>query len=248
MKPLILYDNLLVNGTLSSSTLESGSNVQNIRDYRPYTFVKFAAAGTNYIAVEFGQAFAIDSIAVCGHNLYSVSAQLKLQKYTTSWIDIISESVNSNNAFMFHFEQEQASKYRIQIINSVGKPYLGVAFIGKALEMEYPPDGPRSIYNESIIVDTEISKGGNLLGNTIRFNPIEINHNYSNLSKTFVQNSFITFWNYAKTLKPFFYAIDLTNNPNDIFYVRLKEDSVLDMPQSNLNYVDMISLKMTGQR
>jgi len=248
MKPQILYNNLLTNGTLTSSALETGSNVQNIRDYRPYTFVKFAAAGTNYIQVEFGQGFEVDTIAIIGHNLYSISAQFYLEKFTTAWVEIINESIESDNAFMFKFENEIASKYRIKIINSIGKPYLGVAFLGKSLEMEYPPDAPRSVYNESIEVDSEISKSGNLLGSIIRFNPIEINHSFSNLSKTFVQNSFLPFWNYAKQLKPFFYAVDLSNNLHDVFYVRLKQESILEMPQSNLNYIDSINLQMIGQR
>ena len=45
MNPLILYDNALTRGTLASSSLVSGYDVQNIKDQRPYTFIKFAAAG-----------------------------------------------------------------------------------------------------------------------------------------------------------------------------------------------------------
>lgn len=252
MNPLILYDNALTRGTLSSSTLDSGYDVQSIKDQRPYTHVKFDAAGTNYIRINCDTAEDVDCLGVCGHNLFTVGATLQLQGSNdgSNWNPVTGGSITptDDNAFMLKFTKVTAAYFKIVITNTLGLPYLGVCFIGEALQMEWPPDGPRSPIDESINADVAESKAGNMLGASVYFNPKEMNHIYGNLTRSWVQTYFDPFWETAKQLNKFFYALDLTNEPKACGLCRLKKEYVKSTPASTLVYYDTLQLNMDVER
>lgn len=251
MNPLILYNNIITESALESSALESGYNVQNIKDGRPYTFVKFANPGTNYIIVDPAANTNASAVAISGHNFGTVGATLTIQRWNGSeWVDITILDSNyvagSNKNQLYYFGLLASTKFKIIITNTLGLPYVGVVSLSYALQMEYPPDGPRAPFTESIVADTEYSEDGNLLGTTIKYNPVMFTHTYTNLTRTFVQQSYLTFWNtHGKLLKPFFYSLDLDYEP-DVFYGIIDPASVHQTPASNLNYYDELTLQMKG--
>ncbi|MFA5803664.1 MAG: discoidin domain-containing protein [Melioribacteraceae bacterium] len=250
MNPILLYDNKLDTGTLASSALASGS-VENIRDGRPYTHVVFSAAGTNYISVDIGASKTVDCVAVVGHNLKTVGASFKVQYDNAGWIDVSGGSITptDDNAFMISFNSVTSSKFKLVITNSSGAPYVGVIYLGAKLLMPWPPDPAPVPFSEGINAETSESESGNILGSTVKSNPIEITHSFRLLTRTFISTYWLPFWNsYGKRMKPFFYAWDLTAIPGDVFFCVMKSSARFAAPVSMLTYVDELIIDMKAQR
>jgi hypothetical protein len=252
MNPIFLYENKLDTGTLTSSTLAGGYSAENVRDCRPYTLVYFNAAGTNYIQIVLGAAASVDCIAVVGHNLKTVGASLKVQYNPGSGLtDVTGATITpaDDNAFMVSFASVSSTTFKIVITNSSGAPYVGVIYLGAKLLMPWPPDPAPVPFIEGINAETFESETGLILGNTVKGNPIDIAHNFKLLTRSWVNDSWLPFWNvYGKKLKPFFYAWDLTNAPKDVFYCTMKVSARLATPVSLLTYFDDLGVEMKGQR
>jgi len=253
MNPRLLYDNFLTGATITSSTIASGYSNQNVIDGRPYTFAKFNAAGTNYIQGQFGAGVAVNCIGICGHNLKTVSASIAV-KYSnngSSWTTATGGTLTplNDDAILLCFTAATATYWKVEISNAAGQPQIGVLFVGSYLEMPFPPDPAPVPYTENINAETFESETGNILGSSVKDNPIEIAHQFRLLTRTWVDTYFKPFWDgYGKALKPFFYAWDLTNAPNDVFYCTLKSSAKWATPVSTLNYYDSLTIEAKAQK
>lgn len=251
MNPVILYDNKLLTCTLTVSGTYSGYDKQNVLDYRPYTFWKAAAAGSNFVKGYWAAAQAVDAVGICGHNLYSTGCTIYVEHSPdgTNWTEAEDLVVASDDAILLTFTSATKEYWRLRIENSVGVPYIGVLFFGSALEFEFPPDAPLAPKAKTLKSEAAMSEGGNFLGANVKFAQFELNHVFSEVTNTWYNNSFEPFMeDHAEQLKPFFYAWDLTNKPDDIFYVRLKEDNARADTIDRLNYVQFVYLNMIGRK
>ena len=259
MTPKLLYKNLIVtaSGTLGGSAVASGYDRENVIDCRPYTFWKASSSGTNSISVTFSAAQSVDSFGIVGHNFNTVGvSSLKLYydsdpgEEITTWTQLASYTVADDNAIMARASSPQSSKrFKVEFVNSSGQPYLGVLYIGAALSFEFPPSAPRAPYEESISGETFMSKSGNVLGQSVRFNPIRINHQFKLITRSWLTATFLTFWDsYGKALIPFFYAVDLDESTDEIFYCWIDPDHVHITPYRILTYAETLDLKMRGVR
>lgn len=252
MNPLILYSNKLLTCTLAASGTYSGYDVQNVLDYRPYTFWKAAAGGSNWVKGYWAAAQAVDCVGIVGHNLNSVGASIYVESSIdgTTWTVATQTTPSNDYAIMFSFASQTKQYWRLRIENTVGIPYLGVLMFGSALQFEQPPDAPLTPKNVKLVGETAISETGNLLGANVKFNQLEISHTWQNkVTATWYTNSFEPFMeNHAELLKPFFYAWDLTNRAGDIYFVRLREDNLRSDPISRLDYIDTLTLNLIGRK
>ena len=137
-----------------------------------------------------------------------------------------------------------AQYWRLEIATT-GTPQLAVLYLGEYFKFEYPPEAPTIPKTESIIAISENSNGGHLLETDIRYYPSTATHIFRNIRRSWYKSDFEKFWNnHGKLLKAFFYAWDIENRPNDIFLVKLSNDSVKSEPLSILKYVNEINLNM----
>lgn len=249
MNPVLLYDNKLLTATLSSSTLVSGYNVQTVKDMRPYTFVKFNAAGTNYVQGLWGAATAVNCVGIAGHNFATVSAVVSIEHSTngSDWTEAATITPSTNNTIIFSFASQTKAYWRVKVVNSSGLPYMAVVYFGVAILFDYPPNGPLSPFAENIIAEENESETGNLLGVNIKFNKIELSRLWEQQTKTFYDTYFKPFWNnHGKLLKPFFYADDLTARADEAHFVRIKKEFVNSPQYSRADIYDSIQLEMIG--
>jgi hypothetical protein len=246
--PIILYDNRLLDGTLSSSEVMSGFDVNNVIDYRPYTYWVANNSGTNYISVDCVTPKTADCLGIIGHNLYSIGASVSVWSSNNgiNWIQRLVFNPTSDKALLKTFTQASARYWKLQIVNTSGQPRIAVVFIGNKLEFPYPPNAPFVPYSESIEVESKRSKTGHLLGSVIKYKQIEISINFSDLTRDWVNTYFKPFWdNHASELKPFFWAWDIDYS-SDVFYVTIQDNMKYETPLSMLSYVDKLSLEMRG--
>lgn len=249
MNPVILYNNFLEDGTLTVTSTESGYDKDNLLDQRPYTLWRATSSATQNIDLELVSAKKPTAIGIVNHNLFSIGATVKVQAYVASaWEDVHTFTPTADTAILELFTPDAVNtKWRINISGQSSEPIIGVIFLGTEITFPYPPETPYSPIQESIQIETEVSQKGHLLGNNIRYNPIQINASFKDLTRVWVNANFVPFWNnYGKLLKYFFYAWDLTNAASDIYYVRFSPEMVYQLPKTILLYDDQLNLNMIG--
>lgn len=146
--------------------------------------------------------------------------------------------------------QSNAKQYwRLKLTAGSAAPQVAVALIGDKLQFPYPPERAYTPYAESVVAETVTGKKGHPLGTVIRYKPRKITVRFTDILRSFVSNTYAPFWDgHASDLKPFFYAEDLDNFPENVFYVKVPDDEVYRTPVSISSRVDELTLNMEGVR
>jgi len=253
--PLLLYDNVFDNGVISVTSTSSGYDGNNIKDWRGYTYWKAGASGTNYLTVVCGSARKADCLGIFGHNLYTANATISIQESTdggTSWVSKKAGFTPTNDkAILTTFSSYTAARWRVKIETaSTYMPYTAIVCVGKSLQFNRSLSlsmGNVSPHTIGIVADTKRSKTGNLLGNTIRYKPISINAVMPYDLYSFVSSTFWSFWrDHGSELKPFFWALNSTAFTEDIFLMRLTQESAYNFPMDSTGNVIGYSFQMEG--
>jgi len=253
MNPVILSDNLLARGTLTSPQgTDPNAPVSMVVDGRPYTRVKFTDPGTwNTIVVELPVAEACDTFALAGHNL--TTGDIINRYYSddgTTWTGAGAHTMTgSEDPIIFTTGTSAAHKWWRLAINTAASgnttPEIGVAMIGTRLEFPAPPESPFVPEQITPVTEQTISKAGHLLGALERYQKVAINPTWKNLDRAWVENTLRPWWDAvaAKRL-PFFWAFDLDAYPELVHYVR--HTGGWQAPISVGGYVDQVALKLEG--
>jgi hypothetical protein len=235
---------------LTATDTALGYDIQYIKDYRTYTFWRAANAGTKYITVDCGSNKSADTLAVISHNLQVANATVSVESSlnNVTWTERLAGfTPQSNKAFLKTFTSASARYWRLKIVTSSIAPQLAVVMLGNRLTFPFPPDTPFVVYSEGVEAETARSKAGHILGSVINYKTIEISVRFSNLTRSWVLNTFKPFWdNHASDLKPFFWAWDIDVYPDLIFYVSVTDGMKYKMPVSVIQFVDSIELEMQG--
>jgi hypothetical protein len=251
MNPKLLYSNKLLTATLTSSTVAAGYDVQNILDERVYTYWKANAAGANYIQGAWGAAQAVDCVGIAGHNLFTVGATIYIEHSSNGadWVQDATVVPASDNLIILSFTSVSSAYWRLRIANSSGLPMVAVLFMGAAVTFEYPAVGPFAPLDEGIIAESTQSETGNLLGSTVKFNDLALDRTFQNFTKSFFTSSIKPFWDaHGKLLKHFFYADDLTNAADMVYYCRLKSEFRMRPDQDRKDYVSNFTMNFICER
>lgn len=247
MNPIIMYENYL---TLASSINVSSTdsspeyNKVNLYDYRSYTFWKAGSSSDQGIEVNFSTSKSITALALVNHDLDGCIISLKkvvdeIETTITSWTQ------SGNGLILKTFTSQSATQFKLYLSNASGKK-IGIMMLGNYITFPYFPETPYYPVEETIKAENAISEGGYLLGSSIKYNPININPTFKFIAQSWVDSYFTPFWAHAKTLRPFVYAWDLTNYPNDVYFVFVTPDSVKKLAKSYRDYVDEITINMQG--
>lgn len=193
----------------------------------------------------------IKALGIMGHNLGTAGAGVSVESSDdgTNWTErLASFTPSSDNAILKALTSYRAAIRRLKIVTTSIAPYVAEAWLAEHMEMPYPPDAPMAPYEEGIESEMTLSRGGRTLGVVTSYFPIDIQHRFSNLLRTWAADNFVPFWEYAKYLYPFFYAPDLDTWPDDVFFCTVSPDMKFKTPVSVLLYVDSIDLIMRGYR
>ena len=246
MKPLILYNNLLIDATLDCPQTASGYNVLSLTDYRTHTFWKGSTTSTVQIGVTFPSAKTIDTIAVQGHNFGSTGKTFKLKVGTNT---LAQKTPTDDNAFMLHINAVSVNSCTIEITSGSAAPEMAVCFLGSALEFDSYPATPVVPYSQVVKVEDNESKAGYLLGSTLEEQEFMTNHLFTECSRTWLNSYYLPFFNnHGRKRLPFFYAWDIVNAPEDVFYYWFPKGFAHQHSLSTLTKVEQLTLNMQGVR
>lgn len=274
MNPIILFDNILTEGTLTATSTASGYDVDNIMDYRGYTKWKADDTADQYLTWAMGATAPIraqtgwyiklqnnallsqvtggvdraDTVGIFNHNLGTIGATVLVQYYSAGWNTLATLTPSDDDPILSSFASNISGDWRIKISGMDAAPEVGVIFLGVGLTIPDSPDAPVIPMREGIKAASEVSQSGNLLGTVVAYNPKSIEHRWTNapnITRTWFTTYWEPFWdNHAKLLYPFFYAWDLTNRPDDIFYGRMETNSEKAERLTLLTYSDELILNM----
>lgn len=162
---------MLTSAAITATGTASGYDVENILDEKTFTYWKAAASGTNNLTADFGSAVAADTLAICGHNLKTVSATIYVEHSSdnSSWTTAATLTPGSDKALMITFTGATKRYWRLRIVNSSGQPMIAVMYLGSKMQFEYPAETPQNIIDEGINAVEEMSKGGNFLGAVVNY-------------------------------------------------------------------------------
>jgi len=187
-----------------------------------------------------------DAIGILNHNLGTIGATIKVQyKLSGVWTTIATINPSDDEAILETFTSKSSADWRIELSSMTAAPEIGVIFLGVHLLFPWPPEAPVIPEEEGIKAFSEYSGAGHLLGTVLAYNPVTINPRWTNLTRTWYSTSFLPFWdNHGKLIFPFFYAWDLTNRPDDIFYVSIDPGMVRMESLDLLTYTKELTLQM----
>lgn len=250
MNPIILYNNLLDDGTLTASSTNASSeyDVDNVIDWKSWTIWKAADTTTQTIKVVLSIAKAADCVGIYNHNLGTAGSTVKVQyKEGISWVTAKTLTPSNDKIILATFTSASSTEWQLEISNNGVAPFIGVLLIGSALEFEWPPTTPLDLAPEGIKTSASFGETGLFLGGLAEYNPLTPQHTYRDFTWNWYTNSFKPFWdNHGKKLYPFFYATDLSNKPNDIVWCTFDPNYVHNAPYSISTYVDTITLTLRG--
>lgn len=251
MNPFIFRYNNFLFGTISATDTATGYDVNNIVDWREFTYWKSTGAGTKYITLDGTYNYAADTLGIAGHNLFTVGASVRVEYYNTgtgTWDTAFNDTVvTSNNPLLITFPSKSAYDWRLVITNSTAAPQIGILMISTRTEFPVAPSGPLVLKSLTPRYESYESEAGFLLGVDRKSTRIEVSQTFKLLTTTWVDGTFLPMWiaHLAKGT-PFFYAVDLINAPLETYYLRMAEGSQFNPEKTIKDYYDTLTLNMVG--
>lgn len=252
-KPVILYDNRLLDGTPTATDTDADStySVLNLSDLRPYTWWKAAAAGTKHITVDCGSPKTADTLGIVGHNLLTAGATVSVESSSTgAWVGEEIERLAgfvpvSDKAILKLFTSATAQFWRIKIITATVVPQIAVLLLGDKLAFERFIKSGFDPQAEEIVGESATGKSGHPLGAVVRFVRRPIIPSWAKLTTSWVANTFRPAWDdHLSQLKPFFFAWDPGEHVDEVYFVRIEDGFQLTIPYDPVRR--SLDLKMIG--
>ena len=214
------YENLLEDATLTASSEDTGFEVENLADWRLDDAWKPTTAGTHNADADLGSAQSVDYFACFGHNLADVSGTVKLQHATSGagpWTDAFTAITPTENRVIFKTFTSQSKQYWRIVTTSTGSPaFISVASIGAILDLQR---GMRAGFIipgifQQVESMNAITHNGNFIGKSVKQRPQRVNISQTIVTPTWVRSNLETMVDHINS-KPFFFAHDLTNYPDE---------------------------------
>lgn len=261
--PYLLWDNVLAStaGTLTATTYVAYGSVDNCVDGKPYTQWGGSGATAYDIVVDLGAATANwsapDCIGFCAHNLSACNATVSviLSADGVNWSTAVGSTYTptSTGVTLFKFTQSTVAYQYVGVriaCDATCNPVIGELMVGEALDFPKPPQigtSPKSVGIEAV---SNNSQTGILLGNSVRYHPVEMAYTWTYIPTSFLWNStggyqgYGEFWmQHGRYLSPFFICLS-EDLPDSKHFMRLSEKSVFETPLHDSTMVQTLTMKM----
>lgn len=206
MNPRIFYDNRLADATPVASTTANGYAVENLTDWRPYTWWKPTALPAT-VTVDCGAARSADSLFVYGHDLFTQGATIETwgstDNFSASNVLVDTYTPSSNSAFVRTFQSVSYRYWRIRLTGTT-MPSLAIVAIGAMLELAgwctFDAFDPRGY---SIQGQTHRNERGQPLGKVIDFAARSNSVTARRVSWSWLTGTFLPAWDAHLRATPF---------------------------------------------
>jgi hypothetical protein len=220
--PLIFWENDALSATYSTSTgteVESAVNAQTGTTYDAWICTP-GGSGNATLKITFSSAVTLNAMAIAAHNIADIGGLIEFQYFDTSWQDIDSVTPADNQSVMAYFDDITATEWRIRVRSITEDAEIGVAFAGTVMTL------PRRIYQgfaspitpNNVVLQSNVSQGGNLLGNLVARRGSSLDAQLTNIDPAFIRGTdFKGFLKHHNDGNGFFWAWRPTKY-GDLFY------------------------------
>jgi hypothetical protein len=249
-KPFLLADNRFCDGVPTATGSALGSDPLHIRDLRTYTFWSGAAAGTNYLTVDCGQAKPANTLAIVRHNLGSIAARVSVEVSTdgANWTTRLAPFVPQDDRVLVRTFIANARYYRLKIVTTSTAPRIAVALLGVRLEFPNYLDSQMTPFEEKVVADSADSKSGELLGVQTRYFPFEASFKSARVPAEWYMGEYRNFWdNHGKLFKPFVFAVSLDTLRECVTFCRMHKSATFKPNfKSSVRNIETFDFRIEG--
>lgn len=219
-KPLLLYQNVFEDGTVTvSSETADGEGANALED----TTFDFWTASTTaaFISVDYGSSVECDCLGVAAHNLGSLGASIKVRNSVdgVTFADVTSTySPLTDDTLVVIFPAESSRYWRVTVGD--GPASIGVLKLGKRLVIDGGViSGHVSIdHGAKVELLNSTSIGGQFLGNRIKRVGASTSIDFGLLDRDFVDNQMRMFEYHYNSGRTFFFAGNPAFMPENVGY------------------------------
>lgn len=218
-QPMVMYRNLLAEGTVASSTLPTSAPRANAYSGSTFDYWQPASA-PDTLRATFGAAQAADGAFFAAHTLGSDGATLTVQYYDgATWQTQATISPTNNDPFGFIWPSRSATGWGIQISGAVAQ--IGVAWIGPRLVI---PGGVKPDYvpvwaAKRISKTDGVSRRGHFFAQAIERQGAELAPEFMDVPMSFALTDMADFRQHYSEGNPFVWASAPSIFPADAAYV-----------------------------
>lgn len=242
--PFIGYDNRLADAVPVASSTASGAAI-NLADFRPYTYWKPTSLPAT-LTVDCATAKSADKLCLFNHNLFANGCTIEVRgstdNFSASDVLLHSYTPTADKAFVRDFTSASYRYWRIRITGTTA-PTLSICALGVGLE--FPSGLPYGFapIDRKTFGQSNISEQGMPLGKAVLFEQWVQTLKFEYLSSAWLRATFLPAWKVHLRSKPFLFAWDLTNYPDDIYLVQAGDS--IKIPQ-NLPTYSTLTFEVKG--
>lgn len=218
-KPLLLYDSVFENGTVTVSSETPDGEGANALEDTTFDFWTPADA-TASITVDCGSAVECDCLGVAAHTLGTEGASIQVRGSSdgSAWVTISSVSPMVDDTIVSIFPAVSYRYWQVQVTG--GPASIGVVKLGKRLIIDGGViSGHVSIdHGAKVELLNSTSIGGQFLGNRIKRVGAETSIDFGLLDRDFVDNVMAAFEAHYNSGRTFFFSAHPTFMPENIGY------------------------------
>ena len=205
-QPRIYYDNRLLDGNLVASTTTAGTHVDNLTDWRSFTWWRPTTLPAT-VTVDCGSARSADSLVVYGHDLFTRSGTIEVRgstdNFAASDVLVHSYAPPSDAPFARSFTAVSYRYWRVRITGSTPTPQLAIVAIGAAfdldgyLSLDFDPIG------RSAVGRVNRNEQGQPLGRVVDYVEQQQTITMRRTTWDWLRNTFLPAWNAHLRATPF---------------------------------------------
>lgn len=243
----ILWENLLTNYV--SVAQDSGQTPANA--LTPNTWQRWTFGGGGSITITLPANVDIDTVCIGAHNLsgsdYTVGATYDTTTTGSFVAFATGKTPTTNSAIMFHRTTSvSVRRLRITCSGTGAGRFIGYISAGLSLQMQRPFFNGHTPITDGDVTDyySNRTESGEIIGQQIRRKGFETSADWQNIDDTWYREYFAPFKQAAK-LRPFFFAWNLLEYPNDVGFCRIAQDISAPM-QNGTRTKRSISMNLLG--
>lgn len=236
----ILYNNKLVNSSISST-----NGLNNIATIKANTFERWTFTGNAQITFTLTSVESIDTIGIGSHSLIGSTISVYYDTNDSGMLRHLRTVTASEANTMFHFDETYQAK-RISVkVTTAATSYVAYISAGIALQMQRPFFAGHTPITDSdqSTIEFNRTQNGSIISNSLVNIGYQTSVDIKNLNDSWFNQYIPAFRRSAKT-KPFFFAWNLLEYPNDVGFCMMDGD-MEDQYSGTLN-LHNITFKLLG--
>lgn len=217
--PMMLFDNILLSGTVTATTEDTDADVENLLTDSTFDFWKpTTTSGT--VSLSLGSSTTASALGISGHDLGTQGATITVKRGVTT---VATVSPTDDSTIIILFASGTSTDYSVEITGATAAPYISNMVLGVPLVFTtgiVPAYTPLWMAEEVELLQNQ-SLGGQFFQNRVIRKSANTTVNMNILERSFIEDTpFQDFRRHYNDGKTFFFAAGPSTFENDGSFCR----------------------------